>query len=283
MIAPVSAAKVGVADAIDDRAAPELCFYRDALECLNVARAPYLVGGAYAYALYTGIERHTKDLDIFVRARDCGRVLTVLRDAGYRTEVAFTHWLAKAFSGNHLIDVIFGSGNGLCAVDDAWFTHAQAADLLGVPVLLTPPEEMIWSKAFIMERERFDGADIGHVLRACGRRLEWERLIARFGTHWPVLLAHVLLFQYAYPGEADTIPRRVVRRLLDRAAPTQTVNGGAARTDVASGEHICRGTCLSREYIHDVRQWGYRDARVRPLGRMTADEVAHWMAAFEHE
>ena len=287
MSAPVSAARVGVADAIDDRAAPELRFYRDALEYLNAARAPYLVGGAYAYALYTGIERHTKDLDIFVRARDCGRVLTVLRDAGYRTEVAFTHWLAKAFSGDHLIDVIFSSGNGLSPVDDAWFTHAPGASLLGVPVRLTPPEEMIWSKAFIMERERFDGADICHLLRACGRGLEWERLIARFGTHWPVLLTHVLLFQYAYPGEADTIPRRVVRRLLDRAsaAPTPTVNGGARHASGRSdaGEHICCGTCLSREYMHDVRHWGYRDARVRPLGRMTADEVARWMAAFEHE
>jgi len=271
---PLSLASADVADAIDDSAPPELRYYRDALERLNAAHAPYLVGGAYAYALYTGIQRHTKDLDIFVRARDCERVLTVLLDAGYRTEVTFTHWLAKAFSGDHLIDVIFSSGNGLCAVDDAWFTHAPAADLLGVPVLLTPPEEMIWSKAFIMERERFDGADIGHVLRACGRRLEWERLIARFGAQWPVLLAHILLFRYAYPAEADTIPRRVLTRLLDRAG---------AEAAPAAGERVCRGTCLSREYMYDVRHWGYRDGRIRPLGGMTADEVARWMAAFEHE
>jgi hypothetical protein len=262
-----------VSQALDASAPPELRYYRDALQRLNAAQAPYLVGGAYAFALYTGIQRHTKDCDIFVRARDCERVLAVLADAGYRTEVTFTHWLGKAFSGDHLIDVIFGSGNGLCAVDDAWFTHAPAAELLGVPVRLTPAEEMIWSKAFIMERERFDGADINHVLRACGASLDWERLIARFGTHWPVLLTHLVLFRYSYPADLDPIPRRVLTMLLERAA-----------TDIAAGdERVCRGTLLSRQYVHDVRRWGYRDARVRPLGGMTADEVARWMAAFPPE
>jgi hypothetical protein len=44
-------------------------------------------------------------------------------------------------------------------VDDLWFAHATPGDVLGIPVRLCPPEEMIWSKAFIMERERYDGAD----------------------------------------------------------------------------------------------------------------------------
>ena len=42
-------------------------FYRDILTRLNAARAPYLVGGAYAFACLTGISRQTtKDLDLFV-------------------------------------------------------------------------------------------------------------------------------------------------------------------------------------------------------------------------
>ena len=31
---------------------------------------------------------------------------------------------------------------------------------------LIPVEEMIWSKGLIMERERFDGADVTHLIRA---------------------------------------------------------------------------------------------------------------------
>ena len=59
-------------------------------------------------------------------------------------------------------------------VDDLWFTHAAPGRVLGVPVLLCPPEEMIWSKAFIMERERYDGADVAHLILACGRELDWR-------------------------------------------------------------------------------------------------------------
>jgi len=42
---------------------------------------------------------------------------------------------------------------------------------------------MIWSKAFIMERDRYDGADIAHIIRTCGKGLDWSRLLHRFGSH----------------------------------------------------------------------------------------------------
>jgi hypothetical protein len=38
---------------------------------------------------------------------------------------------------------------------------------------------MIWSKAFVMERECDDGADIARVPRARGDRLDWQRLLIR--------------------------------------------------------------------------------------------------------
>jgi hypothetical protein len=42
---------------------------------------------------------------------------------------------------------------------------------------------MIWSKAFIMERERFDGADVMHLIHENANRLDWNRLLERFGQH----------------------------------------------------------------------------------------------------
>ena len=66
------------------------------------------------------------------------------------------------------MDVIFNSGNGVARVDDLWFDHAPRTNVLGVIVRLSPAEEMIWSKAFIQERERFDGADVLHLLREVG-------------------------------------------------------------------------------------------------------------------
>ncbi len=49
-------------------------FYVNALAVLAEAKVPYLLGGAYALAHYTGIARHTKDLDLFVRPADAPRL-----------------------------------------------------------------------------------------------------------------------------------------------------------------------------------------------------------------
>ena len=118
--------------------------YRDGLEMLNRSGVPYLVGGTYAFQYYAGICRTTKDFDIFVRPRDVQRVLDVLTRCGFKTEIAFHHWLAKAHHGEKFIDVIFSSGNGVAEVDDEWFAHAVDEKVLGAPVKLVPAEEMIW-------------------------------------------------------------------------------------------------------------------------------------------
>src|SRR5207253_3548162 len=85
-------------------------FYRHAIRCLKKAEVPFLVGGAYALAVYTGIVRHTKDFDVFVRPEDCRRALDALAAAGYRTELTFSHWLGKAFHRDGFLDVLFSSG-----------------------------------------------------------------------------------------------------------------------------------------------------------------------------
>ncbi len=250
-------------------------FYRDAMATLDSAGVPFLVGGAYAYARYAGIDRHTKDFDVFVRPRHARRALDALASAGYRTDMTFEHWLGKAFLGDEYVDVIFASGNGAAPVDDAWFDHAVPDQVLGHDVRLCPVEEMIWSKSYIMERERFDGADIVHLVRECGEHLDWDRLIARFGDHALVLYAHLVLFRFVYPGESARVPDAVWRRIADAVTAPPDV-------DV---EGLCRGTLLSRvQYLPDIDRWGYRDARLPPHGVMRPQDVAQWTAAaFEPE
>jgi hypothetical protein len=196
----------------------------------------------------------------------------VLDAAGFATELTFPHWLAKARAGDRVIDLIFSAGNGVAPVDDLWFAHAVPGRVLGVPVLLCPPEEIIWSKAFIMERERYDGADVAHLILARARELDWRRLLGRFGRRWRVLLSHLILFGFVYPGERAAIPDAVMshlRRRLDRerARPEARIR-------------VCNGTLLSRrQYLLDVNERGYADGRLAPRGRMTADEIARWTAA----
>jgi len=191
-------------------------FYADALSLLDGDGIPYLVGGAYAFASYSRISRETKDFDIFLVPDDLPRALAVFERSGCRTELPFPHWLGKVHSGDHFMDLIFSSGNGVARVDESWFEHAVDADVLGRPMRLCPPEEMIWSKAYVQERERYDGADVMHLIRALGPTLDWGRLIVRFGDHWRLLLSTVVLFGFVYPDQRQQIPSWVQSELLLR-------------------------------------------------------------------
>jgi hypothetical protein len=243
--------------------------YRRAMRCLREAGVEFLVGGAYALARYTGIVRHTKDFDLFLRPADRDRALAALEAVGFRTEVTYDHWLAKARWGGYFIDLIYSSGNGAVPVDDGWFDHAVPGEVLGEPVHLCPSEESIWSKAFIMERNRYDGADIAHILLALGPRLDWDRLLDRFGPNWRVLYSHLILFGFVYPAERDRVPAWVLRELNRRL-----------RDELGSdppAERVCQGTLLAAtQYIPDVERWGFADPRLEPRGPLTPEQIEEW-------
>jgi hypothetical protein len=254
---------------------PERAFYRRAVATLERDGVPFLIGGAFALAHYTGIVRHTKDFDVFLKPADVRRALDALAAAGYAAELTYPHWLAKVRHGDLFVDVIFCSGNGVAAVDDGWFEHASPGRVLGRAVRFCPPEEMIWSKAFVMERERYDGADIAHLLRACADGLDWPRLLRRFDRHWHVLLSHLVLFRFAYPGEAARVPDAVMGELVGR------LQGGAG---VPAPERLCRGTLLSAgQYLIDVERWGLRDARLKPWGNLEAGDLDWWRRAIREK
>jgi hypothetical protein len=250
-------------------------FYRHAAQTLRLADVPFLVGGAYALQQQAGIERHTKDFDLFLREADCPRALAALAAAGYRTEMTFSHWLGKVFSHEDaFVDLIFSSGNGIARVDDDWFRHAVPAEVFGLHVDLCAAEEMIWSKGFVQERERFDGADIAHLLRAHGRRLDWPRLLRRYGSHGRILLGHLILFGYIYPGEREAVPTWVLETLWAQVRAEQTEKPASRR--------LCRGTLLSREqYLVDLEEWGYEDARLEPEGALSPEEIRRWTEAID--
>jgi hypothetical protein len=187
--------------------------------------------------------------------------------------MTYPHWLAKVYAGEEFIDLIFNSGNGVTPVDERWFRGNARAEVLGVPVAIVNMEDGLLSKAFIMERERYDGADVAHLIQIQAEHLDWTGLVERFGAHWRVLLAHLALFGYVYPGERHRVPQQVMDELLARLAQE-------SREPPAIDPHVCAGTLLSRaQYLHDVEQLGYVDGRLTPASTMTEADVARWTEA----
>lgn len=230
---------------------PAQSFYVAALKQLQKADIPFMVGGAFSLQKYAEVARDTKDLDIFCKAGDSARLLAALADAGYTTQVTDPNWLAKAFDGEHFVDLISNSRNGLCPVDDLWLEYAPKAEVLGLSVKLVPAEEVLWTKVYVQARSRFDGSDVNHILRKMGHELDWERILRRFEVHWELLLGALATFQFVYPAERDHVPDWLMEELLRRMRQSRDLP--------SSEDRLCRGPYLDgASYEADIKDWGYR-------------------------
>ncbi|MCC9135042.1 nucleotidyltransferase [Pontibacter silvestris] len=233
-------------------------FYSDALKVLINSKDDFMVGGGFALRQYTGIIRDTKDLDVFCRGGDCPRILKHFAENGYETEFTDARWLAKAKKGEHFVDLIFNNPGNHCIVDDTWFERATKGEIFGSKVLLIPAEELVWSKLYVQNRERYDGADINHVWLRCGKHFDWKKLWMHMEQHWHLLLAQVLQFQFVYPSERDIVPKWLFDEMINRAQEQYDMP--------IPLEKICRGPLIDQtQYANDITDWDYKVVTIRSV------------------
>ena len=225
--------------------------YEEALQALLGAGISFVVGGAFAVHTHTGIWRTTKDLDLLLTATDLPEALERLKATGFETYVKDPVWLAKARRGEYFVDLITGIGNASQAVSKTWIERGVPEVVLGIPCNVLGVEELIVSKVFVAFRERFDGADVVHLLRACGNSLDWERLFELAGCHWELLFWSMVLFAYVYPAHIHAIPERVWNDMT---------TWFSHRIKTRHKDAAFRGTLIDpRMFAIDVEEWGERD------------------------
>ena len=190
--------------------------YRDVLLAMNDHGIPYAVAGAFALQKYTGIWRMTKDLDLFIKANDVPAALANLCQQGFRCETLDPVWLSKAHRGEYFVDLISGMSNATIVVDDSWMKRTQPAMIAGVKSQIISAEDLIASKLFVLRRERFDGADIAHIIYRTKGKIDWERILELADGHWEVVLIVLMLFRYVYPAHTDYVPAPLWQDLLSR-------------------------------------------------------------------
>ena len=226
-------------------------FYKDALEILNESRIPYLLAGAFALRHYTGVYRNTKDLDVFCKASDYTDIVKVFAEKGYKTEIVDSRWLAKAWQGDFFVDIIFSNTSNLNVIDDGWIENSEEGEVFGVKVPIIGAEDLIWSKMYVQNRERYDGADINHMILRCGNDMDWKKIMNRLKQHWQLLLSQLLNFQFVYPSDRDIIPKWVMDELLQRAQEQYDLP--------LPQEKVCLGPLIDhQQYNTDIMQWGYK-------------------------
>lgn len=225
--------------------------FREVIDLLERNRVPFVISGAFALHQHTGIWRDTKDLDLFLPAQEVRRALALLESDGFDTEVRDSVWLAKAKRDGFFVDLITGMSNAVVRVDYSWIRNASRAEVFGMSLRVLAPEELIASKIFVTRRERFDGADICHVIFGTQGKFNWQRLMSLIGDHWEMLFWSLVLYHYVYPAHSDYVPAEIWTELVKRfsielAFPNKDAN--------------FRGSLIDEKmFAIDVTEWGRRN------------------------
>lgn len=223
--------------------------FREVLTALEAKHIPYAVSGAFALRQHTGICRFTKDLDLFMTACTQMETLPYLRKRGFQCEVADPVWLAKAHKDGFFVDLISGMSNGALAVEESWIKRAYPAIVHGVETRVLAPEELVASKIFVSRRERFDGADIAHIIYGTYPKFDWDRELQLVGEHWEMLLWSLVLFRYVYPAQTHYVPARIWNELLRRLQQAISKPERGAKF---------RGSLVDENmFAVDLNEWGF--------------------------
>jgi predicted nucleotidyltransferase len=232
---------------------PAEAFYSEVLQLMARSEIPFLVSGTYALASYTGIDRPTKDVDVFAKAGDALRMLSYFREHDFDVETVDERWLNRITRGELFVDIITNMPTVTTHVTDEWFERAPKTELFGATVRLVPPTQFIWSKIFVQDHHRYDGADVAHVILKCHDTIDWEKLLSHMELYWEVLLIALLNFRFIYPSERDCVPKWLMDELLERLREQSAVKPPSKK--------VCRGRIFSpRDYAMDVDQWGFSEA-----------------------
>src|ERR1041384_7726975 len=114
------------------RPSPEAeAFYCEVLQLMAESRIPFLVSGTYALASYTGIDRPTKDVDVFAKAGDALRMLTYFKEHGFDVVTVDERWLSRITRGELFVDIITNMPTSTTHVTDDWFDDAPETELFG--------------------------------------------------------------------------------------------------------------------------------------------------------
>ncbi len=225
--------------------------FREVIELMDRSLVPFAISGAFALHHHTGIWRDTKDLDLFLPAAEVSRALELLDRDGFATDVPDAVWLAKARRSGYFVDLITGMSNAVVRVDRSWIERASHTKIFGRSTRVLAPEELIASKVFVTRRERFDGADICHIIYGTRGQFDWARLLDLLGEHWQMLYWYLVLYHYVYPADTGYVPPEIWVELHQRFKVE------LAHPNTAIG---FRGSLIDEYMFHiDVAEWGKRN------------------------
>lgn len=189
----------------------EWSFFRPVVVATLHTGLPFALGGGLAWSAYTGRKRATKDMDFFVLPSQKQQMIDRLSEAGfadYYTQQSYDReWIYRGFQDDVILDVIWQMANYRTQVEESWLTRGPSVELYDQSIRLLPPEELLWTKLYVLQRDRCDWPDLWNLVNAVGPELNWEHLLERIGDDASVLGGMLSVFGWLCPQRASELPR----------------------------------------------------------------------------
>ncbi len=185
--------------------------YSQVLRAAQHEGIPFALGGAFALAVYTGRWRNTKDLDLYLLPEDRERMIKLLTRLGLEDlhdRLPYDRaWIYRAISGDSIVDIIWAMANLRAEVDTRWVSQGPTIDLRGIPCRVLPVEETIWTKLFVLQRDRCDWPDVLNLLYASGPEMDWKHMLCRLDGDTALMRGNMAVFEWLCPGRSRMLPK----------------------------------------------------------------------------
>jgi len=142
---------------------------------LRGADVPFLLGGSLASWARGGPEtRH--DLDLMIKREDLDRALEALAAAGLRIDDPPEEWLAKAWDGDVLVDLIFWP-KGL-EIDDDVIARGEELAVLSMTMRVMALEDVLVTKLMAVSEHHLRYEGLLAIARALREQIDWPHVRA---------------------------------------------------------------------------------------------------------
>jgi hypothetical protein len=191
--------------------------YGCVLQAIREDGLEFALGGGLALSVYTGRLRNTKDLDLYIRPEHRDRLVTLLEGCGltdyFETVPYDRNWIYRSHNNGVIVDAIWAMANQRAQVDEHWLAKGKVIRMFGEEFRVVPPEELIWSKLYVVQRDRCDWPDILNLIWAIGPELDWRHLMDRVAEDVPLIRGVLSIFSWMSPDRARAIPHWVWQSL----------------------------------------------------------------------
>jgi hypothetical protein len=204
----------------------QLTIYTNVVHEATARGIPFAVGGSLAMAVYAGLLRPSKDLDLYVMPEDKDRMIEVMRYLGmgdYYDQLPYDRgWIYRSITEDVIVDVIWNMANRRAPVDARWITDGPEIAVDHQTIRLIPIEEMIWSKLYVLQRERCDWPDILNLINRRANEINWHHLLFRIADDAPLLGAVLHVYCWLCPDNASKLPSWLRARVRPDSRPAES-------------------------------------------------------------